>query len=229
MVRICARFRLRKEIFTSKYVGSSFWISKYLGSEGTVSIPKTIERLGFGSFYLNETISNVVFESGSRLCSIKRSAFSGCSFLSSICIPASVRKLGRSCFFRCKSLSTVTFESGSTLSTIKISAFSYCSSLSSICIPASVRWLGNECFSHCASLSTVTFESSAMLWCLGRSVFSECSSLSSIYCSSWLETTLSEYRSLLKRHGADAIAESDWFLSSWDEVESDMETSGDNE
>jgi hypothetical protein len=74
-------------------------ITKYFGSGGIVTIPKTIEQLDTECFFGSETISNVIFESGSVLCSIEAAAFWLCSSLSSICIPSSVETLGKRCFY----------------------------------------------------------------------------------------------------------------------------------
>jgi hypothetical protein len=114
-------------------------VTRYFGSEVTVRIANTIERLDAGCFYGNESISNVIFESGSTLLSIAESAFCFCSSLSSIFIPSSVESLGKECFSGCESLSTVTFESDSKLSSIAKCAFHFCLSLSSIFIPSSLQ------------------------------------------------------------------------------------------
>ena len=62
--------------------------------------------------------------------SIRGSAFSHCSSLTSIIIPASVTSIG-------------------------ISAFSDCSSLTSIIIPASVTYIGSWAFSNCSNLTSI--------------------------------------------------------------------------
>jgi hypothetical protein len=185
MLGICERFRLRLEIDTSASPIPLFLdfdcisIKLYFGSESVVRIGNTIERLDIGCFFECQTISTVIFESGSTLLSIGESVFQYCSSLSSIFIPSSVKMLDKSCFYGCESLSIVTFESGSQLSSIAKFAFRCCSSLSSICCPSSVKRLGNECFCKYKSLSTVTFESDSQLLSLAESAFQYCSSLSS--------------------------------------------------
>jgi hypothetical protein len=116
-------------------------LKHYFGSGHgvTITIPNTIERLDSGCFCENRTILNVIFESGSKLSFLERSAFRNCSSLSSICIPSSVETVGDYCFCRCKSLSTVTFESGSKLSSIGTNSFFECSSLSSIWCQSSLK------------------------------------------------------------------------------------------
>jgi hypothetical protein len=70
-------------------------IKVYFGSEETVRIPNTIERLDAECFYGNKTISTVLFESDSKLSSIGESAFWNCSSLSSIWIPSSLQAILR--------------------------------------------------------------------------------------------------------------------------------------
>jgi hypothetical protein len=195
----------------------------YFGTGGTVTIPNTIARIDAGCFCGSATLSELIFESGSKLSSIAEYAFSNCSSLSSICIPSSVEMFGEECFYRCDSLSTITFESDSKLSSIAKCAFADCSSLSSICIPSSVEMLGERCFYGCKSLSTITFESDSRLSSIKASAFSACSSLSSIWCPSSLETRLSEYRSLLKQPTVAPIAEGGALVSPVDEVEVEVE------
>jgi hypothetical protein len=173
-------------------------------------IPSSVEKLGSDCFSGCQSLSTVTFESGSNLSSIEDFAFNCCSSLSSICIPSSVETLGGYCFSGCQSLSTVTFDSGSKLSCIEDFAFHCCSSLSSICIPSSVENLGSYCFSGCQSLSSVTFDSGSKLSCIGQSPFFGWPALFVICCPAALQTTLSEYRSLL----SEPTAEDD---GDWDE------------
>jgi hypothetical protein len=196
-------------------------IRRYFGSERKITIPNTIERLDGGCFCASESISNVLFESGSRLSSIEEFAFCFCPSLSSICIPSSVETFSKYCFSQCESLSTVIFESDSKLSSIGESVFSACPSLSSICIPSSVETLGKFCFCECKSLSTVTFESDSKLASIGASPFYYCSSLSSIYIPSSLHTILGDYRALLMAPRVPDVPKGDAVVLAGDCVELD--------
>ena len=94
----------------------------------------------------NSTIPNGVT-------SIGRSAFSGCSGLTSVTIPNSVTSIGSS-------------------------AFSYCSSLTSVTIPNSVTSIGNYAFSGCSGLTKIISEienpfslSDNAFYCYGKDIY----------------------------------------------------------
>jgi hypothetical protein len=90
-------------------------ILRYFGSESDPTLDAAIQILGAASFGRCESLSSLMFESGSRLKEIDAWAFAGCSSLQTICIPESTEVIGRNCFDRCTSLSSVTFESSSRL------------------------------------------------------------------------------------------------------------------
>jgi hypothetical protein len=138
-------------------------IKLYFGKDTEGTIPKNITVLPANCFAYRATISRVIFESGSRLSRIEKSAFSQCESLSSICIPASVETICEGCFYACRSLSVVTFEANSNLCRIEKEAFSRCRSLSSICIPSRVASLSEDVFFGCGSLSALTFEPGSKL------------------------------------------------------------------
>ena len=84
---------------------------------------------------------------GDSLTSIRNSAFSGCSGLTSIEIPKGVTSIGNSAFSGCTSLASISIPMGVT--SIGDSAFSGCTSLTSIEIPDSVTSIGTRAFSSC--------------------------------------------------------------------------------
>ncbi len=112
-------------------------ITDYLGTDTNVIIPDTINVDG-------EDIP---------VTTIRESAFSGCSSLTSIIIPDSVTSIGNLAFYECSNLTTVTIGENSQLTTIGGSAFSGCSSLISITIPSSVTSIGGSAFEDCSSLT----------------------------------------------------------------------------
>ena len=79
--------------------------------------------------------------------SIGRSAFLGCSGLTSVTIPNSVTSIGDFAFLGCSSLTSVTI--GNSVTSIGWHAFSGCSSLTSVTIPNSVTSIGDYAFSYC--------------------------------------------------------------------------------
>jgi hypothetical protein len=99
----------------------------------------------------------VEFETGSRVGSIEKSAFSE-SGLRSIVIPSSVAVVHKESFQGCRSLESVIFQSGSRLERIESLAFSG-TRLTSIRIPWSVTDLNVTSFAFCESLESVILES----------------------------------------------------------------------
>ena len=74
-----------------------------------------------------------------------------------IVIPNSVKSIGKSAFYGCSGLTSVTFGSGVT--SIGNEAFSGCSGLTSVTIPNSVTSMGYKVFLDCSGLTSVTIGS----------------------------------------------------------------------
>ena len=133
--------------------------------------------------------------------SIGRSAFHGCSGLTSVEIPNSVTSIGEDAFLYCNRLTSATIGDGVT--SIGNGAFSYCYGLTSVEIPNSVTSIGSSAFSGCNGLtgelvipnSVTSIGSSAFSGCygltgelvipnsvtsIGSSAFSGCNGLTSI-------------------------------------------------
>jgi hypothetical protein len=162
-----------------------------------VTIANNVEKIGENCFCKCKSLSEVIFESGSKLKEIGKWAF--CESDKELVFPGfidvarkryivkeisgfgkwngirvtianSVEKLGEQCFFQCESLSEVIFESESKLKEIGNWAFCY-SGLESIRIPNNIEKLGEYCFWGCNSLSEVIFESGSKLKEIGRDAF----------------------------------------------------------
>jgi hypothetical protein len=103
-----------------KEIGNSAFC---LSSIESIGIPSNVEKIGEWCFSRCESLSEMIFESGSKLKDIGNSAFSD-SGIKSIRIPSNVEKIGKCCFSRCESLSEMIFESGSKLKEIICDAFS---------------------------------------------------------------------------------------------------------
>ena len=99
-----------------------------------------------------------------------RSAFSGCSSLTSLTIPSSVTSIGESAFV-CSGLTSLTIPSGVT--SIGEAAFSGCSGLTSLTIPSSVTSIGSSAFSGCSGLTSI-YVYLEKLPELGTYIFSGC-------------------------------------------------------
>lgn len=131
-------------------------ITKYNGSGGSVSIPKTIN--------------------GKKVTSIWWSAFFGCSGLTSVTIPDYVTYIGTDAFSSCTGLTSIKISNS--VNIIGQGTFSYCTSLKSITLPNSVEILGPYAFDNCTNLSSVTLSNSMTY--IGECAFSRCSALKSV-------------------------------------------------
>ena len=107
---------------------------------------------------------------------IGKSAFNGCSNLTSITIPNSVRSIDAGAFYGCSNLTSISIPSSVT--SIGEVAFNGCSSLTDIAIPSSVISIGEGAFRDCSSLKSVTVPSNVTR--ISDLTFCDCSSLTSI-------------------------------------------------
>ena len=150
---------------------------------GGLVIPSTISYNG--TTYNVTSIRGSAFSGCSSLTSINipesvtsigGSAFEYCSSLTSINIPESVTSIGDSVFIGCSSLTSINIPEGVT--SIGGSAFSGCSSLTSIVIPDGVTSIGNSAFSYCSSLTSIVIPDGVTS--IGNQAFNNCESLTSI-------------------------------------------------
>jgi hypothetical protein len=134
-------------------------IVRHFGREREVIIPKTVEILGRSCFELCNHFERVVFENGSRLRQIDRSAFSGCGFLTRMAIPASVESIRESAFKKCDGLEEFLMDEDGVLVKLGKEAFADCCSLRSFRFPKTVGEVGENCFVRCGPLHLLIFGS----------------------------------------------------------------------
>ena len=108
--------------------------------------------------------------------SICKSAFAGCTGLTSITIPNSVTSIGSEAFSSCSGLTSVTIPNN--ITSIGERVFEDCSGLTSVTIPNSVTSIGNYAFYECSGLTSVTIPNSVTS--IGNYAFYECSGLTSV-------------------------------------------------
>ena len=135
----------------------------------SITIPNSVTTIenassSDGAFTGCTSLASVIFEPGSKLTTIGRSAFSDCTSLTLITIPNSVTTIG-------------------------IAAFRNCTSLTGITIPDSVTTIQGSyyyggtnlgAFSYCANLASVTFAPGSKLTSIETRAFSDCPKLTSI-------------------------------------------------
>ena len=104
--------------------------------------------------------------------SIDKTAFGGCSGLTSVTIPDSVTSIGAYAFWGCSGLTSVTIPSSVT--SIGAYAFSGCSGLISVTIPSSVTCIDENAFQGCSNLTSINSEIKNP-FILGANAFSDIS------------------------------------------------------
>jgi hypothetical protein len=122
-----------------------------LSSVETVLIPAGIEVIGPGSCSRSRWITEIVFESGTRLKEIGQAAFAECGQLRVFIVPSSVETIGDRCFEDCHNMTTITFGDSARLKRIGERAFAK-SQLTSITIPASTEEIAGSAFVGCPIL-----------------------------------------------------------------------------
>ena len=144
---------------------------------GCTGLP-VVDNLRYADTYLveavNKSLSSYTIKDGTKW--IGKSAFEGCSDLTSVTIPNSVTSIGNYAFYDCTGLTSV--EIPNSVTSIGETAFSGCSGLTSVTIPSSVTSIEYGTFSGCSSLASVTIPNTVTS--IGTGAFSGCSSLTSI-------------------------------------------------
>jgi hypothetical protein len=134
-------------------------IVRYFGREVEVIVPKNVLELRKSCFECLNQLERVVFEEGSKLRKIGRSALAESKSLTGITIPASVEIIDERAFEGCDGLEVCVIDECSSLVRIGKWAFAECCSLRSFDIPQTVDEIGASCFEGCAPLDRLRFGS----------------------------------------------------------------------
>lgn len=157
------------------YISSSAFVGSSIES---VKIPKKVHSI-YENAFENTVINSVEFEKGSKLETIDKSAFKGCSNLKSIVIPASVTTIGAYAFSGCTNLTSVTFEEGSKLETLNQLFKNTC--ITEFTIPKSVTEIAPCAFIGLSALTKVVFEDDSNVTVLPSQLFDGCYNLTTVY------------------------------------------------
>jgi hypothetical protein len=120
----------------------------FVSFDDSVEIPADIEVIGPSAFEKSWRITDIRFESGTKLREIGQAAFTECSELKSFHVPSSVETIADRCFEKCSRMTRITFEDSSKLRKIGERAFDG-SRLRSITIPASTEEIDGSAFVGC--------------------------------------------------------------------------------
>ena len=153
-------------------------ITKYLGSEAEVVVPKKIDKWNIQSisddaFHGNVTVKQVTFEG--RIEGGWNQTFAGCTSLESVEVPDGITTLTGT-FSGCTSLKNVIFTG--VPSYIHKDTFAGCTSLSDIELPSSVKYLEGDAFAGCTALTSITLPLSVET--IHLNPFTGCTSLKEI-------------------------------------------------
>jgi hypothetical protein len=170
-------------------------------SSSVIIVSRAIEIIGPYCFAYCDDLSNLIFEAGSNLRVIERSAFMLFSSLKSITIPASVTRIVGN-VFSFLGLVHVSIEEGSShfcmigqflLDFTRTSLIAYFGTAATVRIDRNIRVLCDSCICDRITLSRIEFESGSDLrrieWC----AFGGCTSLHTICIPSSIESLEREW------------------------------------
>lgn len=171
----------------------------------SVTLPHTLETIGFHAFYNCSSLATVNITHGagnkSSLKTIGEGAFNECTSLAyfpfevttelesvgknafsstkitSVVLPSSVTNLGDSAFSYCRAIITADLSKTSVTS-LPTGLFYYCTSMTSILLPSTVTSFGYYTFGRCSSITSIEIPSGVTV--IGSESFDSCTSLKSI-------------------------------------------------
>ena len=131
------------------------------GRTGSLTVPQTVEVIGFGAFEQSK-LTQVQFPEDANILTIGYRAFFG-SAIREITVPASVVSIDYYAFAYCEALESVTFAGGDQLKGIYEGAFLGCINLEHIELPDSIVEISDFAFYGCSKLDRVPVSSTAVV------------------------------------------------------------------
>lgn len=176
---------------------------KYNGSSMSVTVPATVQVIGYRAFQ-NKELTSITLHA--NIIRIDANAFYGTQNLQQVTIPAAVQTIGANAFYDNRALTSVTFSANSNLREIGENAFWNSVNLTAISIPDSVLKIGASAFENTTALKTLTINATSKLTDLGMKAF-KASGITSVYIPNGLteikESTFEECTSLVTINFSD--------------------------
>ena len=149
----------------------------------SITIPKSVKRIGDSAFNTFLALKKVAFAAGSELESIGKDAFHWCKVLEEIELPSSVKTIGESAFEECESLGSITLPEG--VSGIAQYTFEGCKNLTTVSIPSTAANIGYRAFRDCSQLEEIVIPEGVSS--IENQAFLDCTRLSKVYLPKSLE------------------------------------------
>lgn len=150
----------------------------------SITIPKSVKRIGDSAFNTFVALKKVAFAAGSELESIGKDAFHWCKVLEEIELPSSVKTIGESAFEKCESLGSITLPEG--VSGIAQDTFRECKNLTTVSIPSTAANIGQWAFRDCSQLEEIVIPEGVSS--IENQAFLDCTRLSKVYLPKSLES-----------------------------------------
>ncbi len=139
----------------------------------TVIIPGTVKEVGANAFSYNKTLEKVIMQEGTEI--IGEQAFYECTSLSEINLPDTINSVGK---FSMVNSKITKLDVPASLKTIGIYAFFCLEELQTVNIPEGVETIKYGAFSDCTKLETITIPSTVTN--IENGTFASCNSLTQI-------------------------------------------------
>ncbi len=139
----------------------------------TVIIPGTVKEVGSNAFAYNTTLEKVIMEEGTEI--IGKQAFFGCTSLSEINLPDTINRVGK---FSMSNSKITKLSVPASLKTIEIYAFHNLVELQTVNIQEGVETIRYSAFESCTKLETITIPSTVTD--IENGAFASCNSLTQI-------------------------------------------------
>lgn len=124
------------------------------GREGSLTVPASVEMLGFGAFEETQ-LSEVKFDPNANILTLGYRAFFKANNITSIDIPKSVISIDYYAFAYCENLQTVNFAEGNQLKGIYEGAFLGDINLENITIPDTIVEISDFAFYGCSKIDRI--------------------------------------------------------------------------